>query len=511
MKSSARQRKPQTSAAAADLHRRAEARLQKQRKKQRSEARGPASAADTRRLVHELQVHQIELEMQNEELSQASAQAAAAADKFSDLYDFAPVGYMTLDRNATIRQVNLSGARLLGLDRTRVLHRRLGPFVAKGDRVAFNNFLHEVFAGRAKKHCEVTLPRGGSPPLVVQIECTRSADGQECRAVVFEITQRKHAEETLQRARDELELRVAARTKALRQANAELWAEIAERKQAEAALKQSEERFHHVAETVGVFIWEVDAEGLYTYASPSVEQLLGYTPGELVGKKHFYDLFDPAVREELKAAAFQVFAARQPFRDFPNANVSKSGKIVHLETSGTPVLDSAGKLAGYRGADTDVTGRKQSEQEIVQQRNELAHVARVSTVGQLASSLAHELNQPLGAILRNAEAAELFLQADPPDLEEVRAILADIRKDDQRAGAVIDRIRALMKRREVERALLDLNLLAGEVVTLVRPDAETRRVRLALETHPHPAARSVATGCSCSRCCSTCCSTPWTR
>ena len=124
------------------------------------------------------------------------------------------------------------------------------------------------------------------------------------------------------------------------------------------------------------------------------------------------------------------------------------------------------------------------KQKIAQQRNELAHVTRVSTMGQLASSLAHELNQPLGAILRNAEAAELFLQDPSPDLDEVRAILADIRKDDQRAGEVIDRMRALMKRREAERRRLDLNLLAGEVVTLVRPDAEKRRVRLALETDP---------------------------
>jgi signal transduction histidine kinase/ligand-binding sensor domain-containing protein len=115
---------------------------------------------------------------------------------------------------------------------------------------------------------------------------------------------------------------------------------------------------------------------------------------------------------------------------------------------------------------------------------ELAHVARVSTMGQLASSLAHELNQPLGAILRNAEAAELFLQEPSPDLDEVRAILADIRKDDQRAGEVIERMRALMKRREVERCLLDLNLLAGEVIALVRPDAELRRVRLVVEANP---------------------------
>ena len=124
---------------------------------------------------------------------------------------------------------------------------------------------------------------------------------------------------------------------------------ILEHRKAEAALKESVERFRQVAEIAGEFIWEVDAKGLYTYASPLVEKILGYTPEELVGKKHFYDLFDLSVREELKTATFRVFAERQTFRYLPNPSVSKSGKIVHLETSGAPILDSAGNLAGYRG------------------------------------------------------------------------------------------------------------------------------------------------------------------
>ena len=133
------------------------------------------------------------------------------------------------------------------------------------------------------------------------------------------------------------------------------------------------------------------------------------------------------------------------------------------------------------GVCIDITARKQAEGEALRQRAELAHLSRVTMLGELSGSLAHELNQPLGAILRNTEAAELFLQDPSPDLEELRAILADIRSDDQRAGAVIDRMRSLFKRREVEHNLLDLNVLVSEVVGLVRPDAGSRKVQLALE------------------------------
>jgi len=133
-----------------------------------------------------------------------------------------------------------------------------------------------------------------------------------------------------------------------------------------------------------------------------------------------------------------------------------------------------------RGILVDVTERKHSQAELLRLQGELTHVTRVSTMGQLASSLAHELNQPLGAILRNAEAAELFLQSDSPDLEEIRAIFADIRQDDRRAAAVIDRMRAMLKRRESQSAPLDVNALISEVAALVRLDAEARTTQLML-------------------------------
>ncbi|MES2659100.1 MAG: ATP-binding protein [Verrucomicrobiota bacterium] len=123
-----------------------------------------------------------------------------------------------------------------------------------------------------------------------------------------------------------------------------------------------------------------------------------------------------------------------------------------------------------------------SELERERNRQELAHVARVSTMGQLASTLAHEINQPLGAILRNAEAAELFLQQEPPDHEEVRAILADIRKDDQRAGEVIERMRTLLKKRDVHFEVLLLNELIDHVTTLTHAELAARKVALRVDS-----------------------------
>jgi signal transduction histidine kinase/ligand-binding sensor domain-containing protein len=113
-----------------------------------------------------------------------------------------------------------------------------------------------------------------------------------------------------------------------------------------------------------------------------------------------------------------------------------------------------------------------------QQQTELAHVARVSTMGELAASVAHELNQPLGAILSNAEAAEMLLAATPPALAEVKEILADIRRDDERAGEVIHRMRALLHKREMERQPVELNAVAQAVLPLVQAEASLRRITI---------------------------------
>jgi PAS domain S-box-containing protein len=248
-------------------------------------------------------------------------------------------------------------------------------------------------------------------------------------------------------------------------------------------LRESEARMTLAAEAAGVGVWIWTLASNRVWGSERWLALFGFAPKAAVSFEELIQRIHPDDREVVEHGVRRALETRVDYRGEYRVLLT-DGAARWIAARGRLHPDAQGKPARMMGVALDVTERKQAEQESVQHRNELARVARVSTVGQLASSLAHELNQPLGAILRNAEAAELFLQDPSPDLDEVRAILADIRKDDQRAGEVIERMRGLLKRRAVERRRLDVGLLAGEVLTLVRPDANARRVALALEANP---------------------------
>ncbi|MBI5676006.1 MAG: PAS domain S-box protein [Nitrospirae bacterium] len=140
--------------------------------------------------------------------------------------------------------------------------------------------------------------------------------------------------------------------------------DITEHKRADDALRESEERFRQIAESTEEWIWEVNSDGLYTYASHVVEKILGYNPEEIVGKKHFYDFYPSDKREQMKKEAFEVFATKRAFAKYVNSNTHKNGVIIILETSGAPILDSRGALLGYRGVDVDITERKKAEEDL---------------------------------------------------------------------------------------------------------------------------------------------------
>ena len=156
---------------------------------------------------------------------------------------------------------------------------------------------------------------------------------------------------------------------------------LAERRQAEAELSDSDRRFMQVAKSAGEWIWEVDANGLYTYSSPLVEEMLGYTADEIIGKKHFYELFNTENKEETKQRVLQVFASKQALQEFVNQNVHKDGTLVWLSTTGSPILDNDGELLGYQGVDTNITERRKVEEALKESEYFFKESQRVAFIG----------------------------------------------------------------------------------------------------------------------------------
>ena len=152
-------------------------------------------AADTHRLIHELHVHQIELEIQNEELQRVKAELEDGLTRLTNLYEFAPVGYMTLDSQGVLRDVNLTGARMMALERTRLVGRRFAHVLAVESRSAFDVFLAKAFKSRVKEIHETVLCPEGAEALAVELAGTVSDNGQECLLVATDITKRKRAEQ----------------------------------------------------------------------------------------------------------------------------------------------------------------------------------------------------------------------------------------------------------------------------------------------------------------------------
>ena len=165
-----------------------------------ADAGGWKSAAQSQRLLHELRVHQIELEMQNEELRVSRAEVESGLRRYTDLYDFAPVGYVTLSAEGTISELNLPAATLLGRERSRLVSNRLRTFVAQPHRATFDSWLANVFAGAHKPSCEVVLLRDRLPQVYVELGAALSDDGHATRVVLVDISARKALEEELRQA-----------------------------------------------------------------------------------------------------------------------------------------------------------------------------------------------------------------------------------------------------------------------------------------------------------------------
>ncbi len=236
------------------LRRRAEKRLEKSKQERTS----LATPAELQRLVHELEVHQIELQMQNEELQQARSELESYLGQYTDLYDFAPVGYFTLDRSGVILQVNLTGSLILGVERARLVNQHFGRFVTADFRPAVNSFLAKVFTSQNQETFEFGLQKEGSGTFFVHAEARVYGDGSECRVALMDITAKKQVEELLQ---------------------------------------ESELKYRTLFETMSQGVLHQDLDGKIISANPAAERILGLSIDQVQGKT-FTDPSWRAIRED---------------------------------------------------------------------------------------------------------------------------------------------------------------------------------------------------------------------
>ena len=237
-----------------------------------------------------------------------------------------------------------------------------------------------------------------------------------------------------------------------------------------------------IVETSDDAILSETLDGIIISWNAGAEKIYGYSANEIVGQ-HVSILAPPELKVEVQGIVDRV-SRGEGVDHLETQRVSKEGMRIDVSLTISPIRNERGLIMGASTIARDITARKKAEVEERQHRTELAHLSRVTMLGELSGSLAHELNQPLTAILSNAQAAQRFLAHDDVDLNEVRDILGDIVKQDKRAGEVIHRLRLLLKKSTVEHQPLDLNEVVSEVLKLVRNDLLNQRVTGQMELAP---------------------------
>jgi two-component system, LuxR family, sensor kinase FixL len=288
--------------------------------------------------------------------------------------------------------------------------------------------------------------------------------------VSFLSTARKRAEGSLRQARDEMEAKVIERTADLKQTNEKLNLEISERRRMEEVQRERASLLDLTHDTIFVR----DMNDVITYWNRGAEQQYGWTSEEAVGQNS----------HEINRTVFPA-----PFEEI-TTELTRTGRwegeLVHTRRDGTEVVvasrwalqsDEGGNPIAVLETNNDVTERKLAEEALHKAQSEVAHVTRVATLGEMTASIAHEVNQPLAAVVTNANACLRWLARETPNLAEARDAVSRIIKEGNRASDVIGRIRALVKKAPPLKHSVDINEIILEVITLSRGEVHRNLVK----------------------------------
>jgi PAS domain S-box-containing protein len=255
---------------------------------------------------------------------------------------------------------------------------------------------------------------------------------------------------------------------------------VRERTDKERALKESEARYRAVVEDQTELICRFLPDGTYTFVNDAYCRYFDSSPEQLLGRS-FWTFLPPGEHEGARRF-LESITPEHPIATREHEVVTAKGELRWHQWTDRALIGPHGRIVEYQAVGRDITERKHLEEAM----RGLAHVERLAVVGELTGSIAHEVTQPLTAILANAEAAERQLRSPAPPLDEIRAILADIRHDDLRASEVLQRMRALLRKREPVISTFRTDGLVADVLALIRAEARRRRVTVETSADPTP-------------------------
>lgn len=308
-------------------------------------------------------------------------------------------------------------------------------------------------------------------------------DGAALARVVRYAIERKRTEEALRKAREELERRVEERTANLRALNEQLTKEIAQRLHAEEVLRREHDFISTVLDLVANLVIVLDQSGRIAGFNRACEEVTGYSVDEALGRRPWELFLPPEEVEATKVIFAQLRAGRFP-NTHENRIVRKDGGKRTIDWSSSALLDPQGNVDFVIATGVDITELRRVEDMEKRRMLELAHVSRLSTMGEMATEIAHELNQPLTAITNYSKACARLLKRDDYDPADVAAALEGVAGQAQRAGEIIRQLRSFVGKEEGRRSTLEVNELVQTVVKLANVEARWHNVDVTTKLAP---------------------------